>query len=221
MDGDVEHDPVSLEELLSRGIKAVPVTIWGDEVVIGFNPKELARLFKLNSEVSQVDQPTMIVKYDTVLVAACRAARQLPDRCLDWSCPERKRTLGQFTFHLFNRPDRALQAYEVGHYNLDDRGRRVEDVIGRVGFEEIARYGEEVLNRVKLALADRAKLDLERVLDTYMGQKTAGELMDLALGHSVHHLKQLYEYMTLNGITPVEKLDDSDFEGIAVPTELF
>ena len=221
MDGDVEHDPASLDELLSRGIKAVPVTIWGDEVVIGFNPKELARLFKLNSEVSQVDTPTMIAKYDTVLVAAHRATRQLPPHYFDRSCPERKRTLGQFTFHIFDRPDRALHAYEVGHYNLEDRGRRVEDVIGSAGFEEIARYGEDVLSRVKLALTDRTKLDLERVLDTYMGQKTAAELMDLALGHSVHHLKQLYEYMSVNEITPVDQLGEADFEGIAVPTELF
>ena len=190
-------------------------------MVIGFNPKELARVFKLNSEISQVDQPAMIEKYETVLVGACRAARQLPDEYLEWSCPERKRTLGQFTFHIFDRPDRALNAYEVGHYNLEDRGRRVENVIGNVGFEKIARYGEDVLSRVKMALTDRTKLDLEKVLDTYMGQKTAAELMDLALGHSVHHLKQLYEYMSQAGMTTVDKLEEADFQGIAVPTELF
>jgi len=54
-----------------------------------------------------------------------------------------------------------------------------------------------------------------------MGSKTAGELMDLALGHSVHHLKQLYEYMSINGLTPANPLGDEDFAGVAVPTELF
>ena len=54
-----------------------------------------------------------------------------------------------------------------------------------------------------------------------MGPKTAGELLDLALGHSAHHLKQLYEYMSLIGIEPESPLGQHDFEGIAVPTELF
>ena len=210
-----------MEELLQRGIKAVPVTIWGDEVIIGFNPKELARVFKLNSEVSQVSPPAMIEKYETVLVAAGRAARQLPDEYLGWSCPERKRTLGQFTFHIFDRPNRALNAYETGHYNLEDRGRHAEDVLDKVGFEEIAVYGEDVLSRVKHGLTGPAQMDLEKVLETYMGRKTTAELMDLALGHSVHHLKQLYEYMSQAGMEPVDKLEDADFQGVAVPTELF
>ena len=162
----------------------------------------------------------MIEKYETVLVAAQRAARQLPDEYLGWSCPERKRTLGQFTFHIFDRPNRALNAYETGHYNLDDRGRHVEDVLDKVGFEEIAVYGEDVLSRVKHGLTGPAQMDLEKVLETYMGRKTTAELMDLALGHSVHHLKQLYEYMSQAGMEPVDKLEDADFQGVAVPTEL-
>ncbi len=34
---DVEHDQASMDELLARGMKSVPVTIWDDQVVIGFN----------------------------------------------------------------------------------------------------------------------------------------------------------------------------------------
>jgi uncharacterized damage-inducible protein DinB len=210
-----------MQELLDRGIKAVPVTISGDEVVIGFNPKELARVFGLNPEVAQVDLPTMVDKYQTVLVAACRAARQIPPERAEWESPERQRTIRQFTFHLVDRPERALNAYHVRRYTNEDRGREVDHVIGPAGFEEIARYGEGVLEQVKSALTSGSDLDLGRVLDTYMGNKTAGELFDLALGHSVHHLKQLYEYMSLMDIEPVDPLGQEDFEGIAVPTELF
>ena len=47
-----------MDELLLRGLKVVPVTIWGDEVVIGFNPKELSRLFNLTGIDSfEVDLP--------------------------------------------------------------------------------------------------------------------------------------------------------------------
>ena len=122
---------------------------------------------------------------------------------------------------MCDRPERAMNAYEVRSYTNEDRGRLVVDILGNVGKEEIARYGEEVLRGVKSALAGDTARDLSRELDTYMGQKTAGELMDLALGHSAHHLKQLYEYMSLIGIELDARLGAADFEGIAVPTELF
>ena len=210
-----------MDELLARGIKSVPVTIWDDQVVIGFNPKALARLFDLSGAVAVVDLPTMIEKYEIVLNAACRTFRQLPADRWDWESPERKRTLGQFCFHLSDRPDRALNAYLVGVYANEDRGREVQHVLGDVGFEEVARNVEEVLRRVKAALSGPTVINLDKRLDTYMGDKTAGEMMDLALGHSVHHLKQLYAYMDMMGLEPVDPLGAEDFAGIAVPTELF
>ena len=163
----------------------------------------------------------MLEKYEIVLNAACRAFRQLPADRWDWESPERKRTLGQFCFHLSDRPDRALNAYRVGVYANEDRGREVQHVLGEVGFEEVARNVEEVLRRVKEALSGPTVINLDKKLETYMGDKTAGEMMDLALGHSVHHLKQLYAYMGMMGLEPVDPLGAEDFAGIAVPTELF
>lgn len=206
---------------MARGIKSVPVTILGDQVVIGFNPRELAKLFDLSDAIDVADLPTMIEKYETVLTAACRTFRQLPADRWDWESPERKRTLGQFCFHLSDRPDRALNAYLVGVYVNEDREREVQDILGDVGFEEVAQNVEDVLRRVQEALNGSTVIDLDKVLDTYMGRKTAGEMMDLALGHSVHHLKQLYAYMGMMGLEPVNPLGPDDLEGISVPTELF
>jgi uncharacterized damage-inducible protein DinB len=210
-----------MDELLARGIKSVPVTIWDDHVVIGFNPTALARLFNLSDAVPVADVPTMLAKYEIVLTAACRAFRQLPADHWDWESPERKRTLGQFCFHLSDRPDRALNAYLVGVYTNEDRGREVQHVLRDVGFEAVARNVEAVLRRVTAALSGPTGINLDKRLETYMGDKTAGEMMDLALGHSVHHLKQLYAYMGMMGLEPVAPLRAEDFAGIAVPTELF
>ena len=168
-----------MDELLARGLKSVPVTIWNDDVVIGFNPKELARLLDLNSEIAVVDLPTMLEKYETILTGAARAIRQIPEEKGEWESPERQRTIRQFTFHLCDRPDRALNAHDVGRYATEDRGREVEQVLGgKASFEEIAQYGEDVLRRIKAALAQPISLDLDKVLETYMGDKTAGEMLD-------------------------------------------
>jgi hypothetical protein len=155
-----------MDELLARGLKSVPVTIWDDQVVIGFNPTALARLFDLSGAVAVADVPTMLEKYAIVLTAACRAFRQLPADRWDWESPERKRTLGQFCFHLSDRPDRALNAYLVGAYANEDRGREVQHVLGDVGFEEVARNVEEVLRRVQAALSGPTVINLDKRLET-------------------------------------------------------
>ena len=120
-----------MQELLDRGLKVVPVTIWGDDVVIGFNAKELARLFDLSGEVPVATPAVMLEKYETVLVAACRAVRQLPASFLEWESPERTRNLQTFTFHIMDRPDRALNAYQTGIYSSEDRGPQCKGRAGR------------------------------------------------------------------------------------------
>ena len=211
-----------MDELMSKGLKVVPVTIWGDEVVIGFNPKELSRLFGLTGDDNfEADLPEMISKFEIILKAACTATLQIPEDRLGWESPERERTLSQFVFHLFDRPERALNAYDVGEYTQEDRGRLVEDVLGPIGFQETARYGEQILDKVRNSLSSSSDFDQSKILRTYMGEKTTGEMLDLALGHSGHHLKQLYEYMALIGIKPDSPLQQQDFDGISVPTELF
>ena len=87
----------------------------------------------------------------------------------DSESPERKRTLGQFCFHLSDRPDRALHASLVGVYANEGRGREVQHVLGDVGFEEVARNVEAVLRRVKEALSGPTVINLDKMLETYMG----------------------------------------------------
>ena len=99
-------------------------------------------------------------------------------------------------------------------------GRKSEDTQSLLK-KETARYGEQILNKVRNSLSSSSDFDQSKILRTYMGEKTTGEMLDLALGHSGHHLKQLYEYMALIGIKPDSPLQQQDFDGISVPTELF
>ncbi len=46
-------------------------------------------MFNLESEVgSPVELPSMMEKLEIVLLAACRATRQIPEDHLDWESPE-------------------------------------------------------------------------------------------------------------------------------------
>ncbi len=43
---NVEEDDAAYRELLARGFRSVPVTVFGDQVVKGFNEPELRRLIE-------------------------------------------------------------------------------------------------------------------------------------------------------------------------------
>ncbi|MEE8443252.1 MAG: DinB family protein [Dehalococcoidia bacterium] len=163
----------------------------------------------------------VLQKFEKVLSAAARATQQIPDELIDWTSPERGRVLRQFTFHIFDRPNTMLNAYEKGSYNAEDRGRNITDALESRDVADIVQYGEEVMARIRKFFNQATQETLEEAVDTYMGQMSVQQLLDLGLGHSVHHLKQLYSFMVQIGITPDSPLSERDFEGVAVPTELF
>ncbi len=215
-------DPEALKELNALNLKVIPVTQIGNQVIIGFDRVALAVALKLDISFDRQQSATwMLQKFETVLSAASRATSQIPDDLIDWKSPERDRVLRQFTFHLFDRPNIMLDAYEKGCYDSEARSRYIADALERQNVADIVRFGEGVLVRVREFLSKAPPQILEETLDTYMGPMTMQQLMDLGLGHSVHHLKQLYVFMNKIGITPVNPLNERDFEGVTVPTELF
>lgn len=218
-------DPSALGELRALKLQVVPVTVVDGQPIIGFNRPALIKAVGLGRSARQEDEGQaiawMLRKFETVLTAAMRATSQIPDSLIDWTSPERGRNLRQFTFHIYDRPNMMLEAYRKGGYTAEDRGRYVNDALERPDVASIVHFGEDVLRRIQTFLGTATQEALESVVDTYMGPMTLHQLLDLGLGHSVHHLKQLYVFMGQIGIVPHRPLSKSDFDGVAVPTELF
>jgi|TARA_B110000116_G_C16755841_1_gene545752 hypothetical protein len=228
---DVAQDPEALNELNELGLKVIPVTTitlspgtksFGDKVIIGFDRSSLSEALNLGEvTISDSDAEWMLNKFMTVLPAARRATLQIPNDSLDWVSPERDRTLRQFTFHLFDRPNMMISAYEQGEYKSQDRQRYITDALTKQDVQSIVEFGESVIERIK-SFFDNIQLPvLKEPVKTYMGTMPLNQLMDLGLGHSVHHLKQLYYYMGKLKIQPDNPLTEKDFDGISVPSELF
>ena len=228
---DVAKDPQALKELEELGLKVIPVTTitltpgiksFGDKVIIGFDRPSLSEALNLGEvSITDSDAEWMLGKFMKVLSAARRATLQIPDDLIDWVSPERDRTLRQFTFHLFDRPYMMLLAYEQGEYKAEDRQRYITDALKTQDVKSIVEFGESVINRIE-KFFENIELDiLKTPVKTYMGTMPLNQLMDLGLGHSVHHLKQLYYYMSKLDIEPEDPLTEEDFDGISVPSELF
>lgn len=218
---DVEHDGEARITLARLGIAALPVTMVGNRAIVGFNLRELAEALGLaRPEATGPSAEDLLTKYRHVFAGARRAVLQIPDERLDWETPERARTLRQLTWHLFERPDLCLEAFQTRQYTEEMvRGYERLALAYRTS-RAIAEYGDTVLARLEQALAAHPQL-LTTAVETYFGPATVGHLLELALAHAVHHLRQLYHYFSLLGIPPDRPLGEADFAGIAVPREFF
>ena len=198
------------------------MTVVGEQVIVGFDRPKLAAALGIERAAGPtVEAPVLLARYERVFGGFSRAARQVPDDKLDWKSPERDRTLRKFLFHVYDRPDLMLKGRETGVY-------RYEDVMA--GYDRAEAYrttaalvarGEELLAGVYAFLRGATPADLAQPIDTYQGVLGLGDLLVLGLGHAAHHLRQLYHYFGLLGITPDSPLGEADFEGIPLPKEKF
>lgn len=221
---DVATDEAAREDLKTRQIKSLPVTIIDDsEVIIGYYPKKLVPALKLNISVDLSGKTEWLSeKYDVMLKAAVRAARQLSDAQLEEQVPWREWTLRRTVLHVLSFPELALNSHAHGSMSTDDMKASDERLSVLTSVEDLAQYGESV--RVKivqfLASGDTQSFDRE-VPAHYGGEVTVLELLNIILSHSTHHLKQLYWHMETNmGIQLVEQATESDLDGIATPSTL-
>ncbi len=197
------------------------MTLVGGRAVVGFNLRELTEALGLAPPgAERLSSAELLAKYRHVFAGGRRAVLQIPDDRLDWVSPERARTLRQLTWHVFERPDLCLQALQSGQYT-EAMVRQYERLAQAYRTSRsIAEYGDEVLARLARLVTERPEA-LAQEVETYFGPAALGTLLEMALGHAGHHLRQLYHYFTLLGIEPERPLGGADLAGIAIPTELF
>lgn len=221
---DVATDEVAREDLKSRDIKSLPVTIIDNsEIIIGYYPKKLIPALKLKISVDlSVKTDWLSEKYGLMLKATVRAARQLSDAQLGEQVPWREWTLRRTVLHVLSFPELALNSHTHGSMSTDDMRDSDELLSVLTSVDDLAKYGDGVREAIVRFLASGDTKSYDRVVPAhYGGEVTVLELLNIILSHSTHHLKQLYWHMETNmGITLLEPATEADLEGIATPSTL-
>jgi len=194
----------------------------GDKAILGFNRDELTKTLELSyRKEKKVADRRLFETLDRILEAVIRAVRQVPPDRLTWKTPDRDRPLKVFCYHILADPNHVLDAIFTQKYDgsfkltYGEAAERFRDM------EEVARFGEETRRRLREASERLAAEDLGGAIDGYSGETNGHELFHHVLGHTAHHLKQLYGFLNMVGVEPTDPLQEEEFEGIAMPTELW
>ena len=221
---NVLEDKQALEDLRSRGIKSLPVTIIDDdEVIIGYFPKKLIPALKLDVQIDLSGKTDWLaVKYGKILGAAVRTTAQFTQEQLDAEVPWRPWTLRRTILHIMSFPEVAYLSHEVGSMSQEDMrasDERLKDVYTAA---EMAEYGEKVRRDIVVFLNSGNSEAFDREVPAhYGGEVTVLELLNIILSHSTHHLKQVYHYMHPDlGLTLQDPATEADLDGIQTPEVL-
>ena len=221
---DLATDQPAVEHLKGLGIKSVPVTIIdGEQVIIGYYPKKLVPALKLDVKIDlSVKTRWMAEKYDIVLLAAMRAARQASQPQLDERVPWRPASLRDTVMHILSFPELAWLSHETGSMSADDMAASNQRLREVNTADQICQYGERVRAGITGFLNSSNDAAFDRVVPAhYGGEVTVVELLNIILSHSAHHLKQVYHHLEMNlGITLDRPVTEADLDGIVTPTAL-
>ena len=192
------------------GFRTVPVTVIGDKKILGFRPNELSQALHLDVATGPRDPAETLPLLERLIHAVHRAIRQMPDDKLDYKAPDRDRPMREFGYHIFRNIQRTMGAIDTGVFPLEDQAAM--DLAGRSfqSFQDIARFGDEVISEYRSWVPKQALDALRAPPAPGSGLRSGAEQLDLIAGHTTQHLRQLYFVMENFGIPPEDRMQDSE-----------
>ena len=186
----------------------MPVTaVAGKPPINGFDPKRINEYLQLGLTIQPRSPEVTVPLLGRVLDAVEGAIRQMPDDKLDWSAPDRDRPMREFTYHIFTVTMNTVRGLVSGQYTpMNDAPGR-----GFTSFQAVADYGHRLVEEYKQWAARENPRVLARMGPRGNDERSAADRLDVATGHAVQHLRQIYFVLRQFGIEPLNPMRDDDF----------
>jgi len=142
--------------------------------------------------------------YNEVYAIAVKAVRQLPNDKLDFRATPEMYTARELVFHMFSQERSMLIGCKRGELILDDFKSVYADLPAMKTVDDLIRYGEQVHLETNEWVTNCSDADYERPVKTFFGPVMPPmHLISGGYDHLIHHRGQLYVYLRLLGIKPV------------------
>jgi hypothetical protein len=188
----------------------------GDRAVHGWNPAGYARLLGVPYAAAPTLAPAELARrLDHVLAAAEGLIRVWPEPALDYTPPERARTVRDLAYHLFRLALAFGDAMEGGELPEHWLGEAAPPDMSDGA--ALARYGALVRGRLQRWFEGAAADEFARVIRVFYGPQSAHELLERTSWHAAQHLRQLYDLAARLGLRPREPLPVAALAGLPLP----
>jgi hypothetical protein len=205
------------------GAQSVPVLAKGDQYVFCQNLEDVAEFVGLQGTGhTPLGPAVLITKWTIVLRAAQRYTRQLPhERLVERVIDNRDRSIRLLTHHIFRIGEAFLETViDRVEYSAQLANIPPEDGTFIIA-EEIARYGEKVIERLGNWWAKLDDRSCRQKVKTFYGTPPMHQLLERSTWHSAQHTRQLIAVLERFGVEPSGRLTAEDLAGLPLPEGLW
>jgi len=214
---NVHGDEAAMEELRKLGARSVPVVARGGRFVFAQSIGDVIEFLGLKVRPQERLSPAALMqKMELVLRAAARYVRQIPAGALEQPFRNRNRPIRVLAHHVFRIVEGFLESMQDGRELTYERIMQEMPPSMRSA-EDIARYGESVLERAQAWWLQHPDRACERTVDTYFGKQPLHIVLERTVWHPAQHTRQLMLVLESLGIQPDRPLGAADLAGLPLP----
>ena len=218
---DVAARPEAMQDLVSFGVKTVPVVTRGSEFVFAQSLEDVSRFVGRKFLAERLEPAELLRKWLHILGAAQRHARQIPEGKLhERAVHNRDRSVRDLAYHVYQIPDAFLQAVENGVQDLTSVYNAPPPATVKTA-EQVAAYGQSVEGRIKAWWDRQRDKSCRKTVKTYYGERSLHELLERCTWHSAQHARQIIAVLERLGVEPHGRLTAADYAGLPMPKGLW
>ena len=213
---NVANRPAAMQELAALGARSIPVVSRGTDWVYAQSLNDVTRFLGIAAaEGARLSPGVLSERVNIILPKAMGFVAQMSDVVLDgpfrdsWAPP---RGLAHHVFRIVEAFLEAVQTPCELDYNQIMAGTH-EVVPG----QDVAGYGQEVLDRFNVWWARAKDSDFNAGMETYYGPQTLHEVLERTTWHSAQHARQLMVVIESLGRAVVEPLTAADLVDLPLP----
>jgi hypothetical protein len=217
---NVQDDAGGMDALRSLGARSVPVVAVGERYVYAQSLADVIEFLGLGVRLKERLTPDELAqRVGAVLAAALRYVRQIPANQLDAQLRNRKRSIHELAHHVFRIVEAFVEA--AGGAPLTYESTVLGPGPDIKTKEDIARYGEIVVDRFERWWADTADRSCASEVDTYYGPHSLHEVLERTAWHSAQHTRQLMMLLEELAIAPEGPLTQEELAGLPLPEKVW
>ena len=220
---DVLNDPGGRERLLALGVRNLPVVARGNDYVMGQSLEDVAKFVGVDTGHRRLPPAEILEKWVVALRAAQRYMRQFPTARINESVVHNRarpaRLLGHHVFYIVETYLKSV--IEKIEYSPMNTNVPAEDEGKYPTGDDIARYGDGVVTRLREWWDANEKISFEQLVPTSYGDQSLHEVFERSAWHAAQHVRQLADVLERWGIAPDGKLTPEDLQGLPLPERIW
>jgi glutaredoxin len=216
---DLSVHPERGEKLRRIGVHA-PAVVVGESGVQGIDLVGIAALVGYDYEPPVVLTPPVLrERYLRVMAALRGFVAQVAEDDLDWRSPDNQRSVRFLVAHAST----IMRMFVDTRYrdDFDNSGAPPPDLASHGDLAALLDWASGTVEEFERWWREVGHDDpFDRVLRTTWGHRTMHEVLERAVWHTAHHVRQLQDWMGRFGVLPAEPLTEEDLAGLPLPRRI-